>query len=186
MANSPVQIVINSRDFIEAEKNNGGGPSTDFFAGSDLEFIGHQATLQKQLDEIRATQLANDYTTISYAKVTLQQAALAKSHRPTDKLFVKEIAPVIGAGELGEIYIELNPTSIKELNKKIAQAEPETRYKEKDGKRKPNPTKLRSEVGSIREISPYGANDKRKFSLNEALEWFSKSTNGWNIYCRVV
>ena len=129
MENSPIQIVLNSGDFIEAEKNNGGGPSMDFFAGLDSEFVLHQTTLQKQLDEIRSVQLSNEYTSISYAKVTLQQAALAKSHRPTDKLFVKDIAPVIGAGDLGEIYVELTPSAIDELNKKISQAPTETSYK---------------------------------------------------------
>lgn len=178
MENSPVQIVLNSGDFIEAEKNNGGGPSTDFFAGHDSDFVAHKSTLQKQLSEIRSVQLSNEFTSISYAKVTLQQAALAKSHRPTDRLFVKNIAPVVGAGDLGEIYVELTPNSVDELNKKISEAPAETSYKEVNGKMKPNPGKLRSEVGSIREISAYGANDKRKFSLKEALEWFSNPQTG--------
>jgi len=39
MANSPVQIVLNSDAFIEALENNGGGGSKDFFAGNDTEFI---------------------------------------------------------------------------------------------------------------------------------------------------
>ena len=178
MANSPIQIVLNSGDFIEAEKNNGGGPSTDFFAGSDSDFVDHQVNLQKQLQEIRSAQIANNYTSISYAKVTLNQAALAKSHRPTSQIFRSEIAPVVGAGDLGELYVELTPTSIDEINKKIAKAEPETRYKEKNGKLQVTPSKLRSEVGAIQEILPYGPSDKRKFSLSDAVEWFSNPQTG--------
>lgn len=178
MENSPVQIVLNSGDFIEAEKNNGGGPSTDFFAGNDSGFIYHKKTLQNQLAEIRAFQISNEFTSLSYAKVTLQQAALAKSHRPTNKLFVKNVAPVVGAGELGEIFIELSPSAVDELNLKIEQAPTQTIYKEINGKFKPNPGKLRSEVGSIREILPYGASDKRKFSINEALKWFQNPQTG--------
>ncbi|OIN56389.1 S8 family peptidase [Arsenicibacter rosenii] len=173
MANSPVQIVLNANDFIEALDNRGGGSSKDFFAGSDLEFVQHRDNLQKQLDEIKSMQLVSRFAKISYAKVTLKQAALAKSHRPTSQLFKRDVAPVIGAGELGELFIELTPESIDQVNKKVGQAEPETRYKEKNGKTEPHPSRLRSEVGAIQEITPYTASDKRKFSVKEAVEWLS-------------
>lgn len=178
MANSPVQIVLNANDFIEALDNRGGGSSKDFFAGSDLEFVQHRDNLQKQLDEIKSMQLVNSFAKISYAKVTLKQAALAKSHRPTSQLFKRDVAPVVGAGDLGELFIELTPESIDQVNKKVGQAEPETRYKEKNGKTEPNPSRVRSEVGAIQEISPYSAGDKRKFSVKEAVEWLSDPQTG--------
>ncbi len=178
MANSPVQIVLNANDFIEALDNRGGGSSKDFFAGSDLEFVQHRDNLQKQLDEIKSMQLVSSFAKVSYAKVTLKQAALAKSHRPTSQLFKRDVAPVVGAGELGELFIELMPESIDQVNKKVGQAEPETRYKEKNGKIEPHPSRLRSEVGAIQEIAPYTASDKRKFSVNEAVEWLYNSQTG--------
>lgn len=178
MANSPVQIVLNTNDFIEALDHKGGGPSKDFFAGNDSDFAMHRDSLQKQLSEIRSMQLVNSFAKISYAKVTLKQAALAKSHRPTSQVFKRDIAPVIGAGDLGELFVELTPESIDEINKKVGQAETETRYKEKNGKNEPNPTRLRSEVGAIQEIIPYTASDKRKFSVKEAVEWFANPQTG--------
>jgi len=178
MANSPVQIVLNTNDFIEALDNKGGGPSKDFFAGNDSDFVEHRDNLQKQLSEIRSMQLVNSFAKISYAKVTLKQAALAKSHRPTSQIFKRDIAPVVGAGDLGELFVELTPESINEINKKVGQAETETRYKEKNGKTEPNPTRLRSEVGAIQDIIPYTASDKRKFSVKEAVEWFSNPQTG--------
>ena len=178
MANSPVQIVLNTNDFIEALDNKGGGPSKDFFAGNDSDFVEHRGNLQKQLSEIRSMQLVNSFAKISYAKVTLKQAALAKSHRPTSQVFKRDIAPVIGAGDLGELFVELTPESINEINRKVGQAETETRYKEKNGKSEPNPTRLRSEVGAIQDIIPYTASDKRKFSVKEAVEWFSNPQTG--------
>lgn len=178
MANSPVQIVLNTNDFIEALDNKGGGPSKDFFAGNDSDFVEHRDNLQKQLSEIRSMQLVNSFAKISYAKVTLKQAALAKSHRPTSQVFKRDIAPVVGAGDLGELFVELTPESINEINKKVGQAETETRYKEKNGKSEPNPTRLRSEVGAIQDIVPYTASDKRKFSVKEAVEWFSNPQTG--------
>ncbi|MDR3678889.1 MAG: S8 family peptidase [Flavipsychrobacter sp.] len=178
MANSPVQIVLNTNDFIEALENKGGGSSKDFFAGNDSDFVAHRTNLQKQLDEIRSMQLVNSFAKISYAKVTLKQAALAKSHRPTSQVFKRDIAPVIGAGDLGELFVEFTPESINEVNKKVGQAETETRYKDRNGKIEPNPTKLRSEVGAIQDIIPYTASDKRKFSVKEALEWLSYPQTG--------
>lgn len=178
MANSPIQIILNTNDFIEAWDRSGGGPAKDFFAGSDVEFVEHRDNLQKQLQEIKSMQVVSSFARVSYAKVTLKQAALAKSHRPTSQIFKQDIAPVVGAGDLGELFIELNPESIDEINKKVGQAETTTKYKEKDGKNLPNPSRLRSEVGAIQEISPYTAGDKRKFSTKEAVDWLANTQTG--------
>ncbi|MBD3904714.1 hypothetical protein KBJ98_01570 [Flavobacterium sp. F-328] len=178
MANSPVQIVLNSDAFIEALENNGGGGSKDFFAGNDTEFIEHRDNIQNQLSEIKSMQLVNSFAKVSYAKVTLKQTALAKSHRPTSQVFKRDVAPIIGAGDLGELFVELTPESIDKINTKVGQAEPETRYKEKNGKNEPNPSRLRSEVGAIEGISPYTASDKRNFSVKEAVKWLSNPQTG--------
>lgn len=178
MANSPVQIVLNSDAFIEALENTGGGGSKDFFAGNDTEFIEHRDNIQNQLNEIKSMQLVSSFSKISYAKVLLKQSALAKSHRPTGQVFKKDVAPVIGAGDLGELFVELTPESIDKISSKIGQAEAETRYKEKKGKIEPNPSRLRSEIGAIEEIAPYTASDKRNFSVKEAVNWLSNSQTG--------
>lgn len=179
MKNSPVQIVLNTNDFIQALDNKGGGPSKDFFAGKDREFVEHRDYIQQQLSEIKSMQLVSSMSRISYAKVTLKQAALAKSHRPTSQVFKREVAPVVGAGDLGELFIQLTPESIDEIISKVGQAEAETRYKEKkDGKTEPNPTRLRSEVGAIQKITPYTDSDKRNFSVSEAVEWLSNPQTG--------
>jgi hypothetical protein len=178
MANSPIQIVLNTNDFIEALDNKGGGPSKDFFAENDIEFVKHRDNLQNQLSEIRSMQLVSSFAKVSYAKVTLKQAALAKSHRPTSQIFTRDIAPVVGAGDLGELFIELTPENIDKINDKVGQAESETRYKEIKGKNKPNPSRLRSEIGVIKKIAPYTESDKRNFSVNEAIEWLSIPQTG--------
>ncbi|MDI1324433.1 MAG: S8 family peptidase [Algoriphagus sp.] len=178
MSNSPVQIVLNSDSFIEALENNGGGGSKDFFAGNDIGFVEHRNNIQKQLNEIRSMQLINSYAKVSYAKVSLKQAALAKSHRPTSQIFKRDVAPVIGGGDLGELFVELTPESVEKINKKFEQAETETRYKEKNGKNEPNPSRLRSEIGAIEEIVMYSSSDKRNFSVKEAVRWLSNPQTG--------
>ncbi|WP_222537023.1 S8 family peptidase [Pedobacter polysacchareus] len=179
MANSPVQIILNSNDFITSLDNNPGGGEKDFFAGNDGEFVKHKAQLQNQLLAIKDIQQEEDFGQISYAKVSLQQSALAKSHRPTGQIFKRNTAPVIGGGDLGEIYVELTQRSIDSLVGKVGEAEVETRYKQRDGKTVASPSQLRSEVGAIKEILPYAKSDKRKFSVDEAVSWLeSPETNG--------
>ena len=179
MANSPIQVILNTNDFIEALENKGGGPARDFYAGNDGEFIEHQELLQQQLGEINSMQLVRSRVPVCYGKVVLKQGALAKSHRPTAKLFKSDVAPVVGAGDLGELFVELTPNAITELTQKIGEAETETNYrKNKNGKEEAHPSRLRSEVGSIQRIVPYTESDKQKFSVKEALQWFGNPQSG--------
>ena len=53
MGNSPIQVVLNTNNFIEEVENKGGGPSTDFFADNDVAFIEHRELLTQQLREIK-------------------------------------------------------------------------------------------------------------------------------------
>ena len=67
---------------------------------SSIEII-----FKNQLSEIKSMQLVNSFAKVSYAKVTLKQTALAKSHRPTTS-FKRDVAPIIGAGDLGELFVD--------------------------------------------------------------------------------
>lgn len=178
MANSPIQVVLNTNNFIENLENQGGGPSTDFFANNDIKFAEHKEMLSLQLQEIKNMQLNNEFTTVAYAKIILRQSALAKSHRPSNAIFNKEVAPIIGAGELGELYVELTPESIDAVSLKMDKAEPETRKRNYDGKLVPYPSRIRSEIGAIDHISLHSRSDKRKFSISEAIEWLSNPRSG--------
>ncbi|MFI5452254.1 S8 family peptidase [Pedobacter sp. UC225_61] len=179
MANSPIQIVLNSTDFIDIWERNPGGSQKDFFAENDTAFSKHQEKLNEKLNAIKSMQIDNEFTDVSFAKVILRQSGLAKSHRPSSALFNKKVAPIVGAADLGELFVELTPSGIDKITKKIREAEAETRWKtNKDGKVVPNPTQLRSEVGVIADIMPYTASDKRSFSASEAIEWLSNPETG--------
>jgi hypothetical protein len=178
MTNSPIQVVLNTNNFIEDVENPGGGPSMDFFEDKDAEFIKHRDSLFQQLHEIKDIQLNNEFAPISYAKVTLRQSALAKSHRPSRAMFKPEIAPIIGAGELGELYIELTPESIDRVSSDMERVEAETRKKTYQGREVANPSRLRSEIGAIDHILPHTKSDKRNFSVKEAIDWLSDSRSG--------
>lgn len=178
MANSPIQVVLNTNNFIEDVEHPGGGPSTDFFADNDAAFVEHREILSQQLREIKSMQINNEFAPVSYAKITLRQSALAKSHCPTRAIFNSDIAPVIGAGELGELYVELTPERIDRVSNKMNRAETETRIKNINGKETPNPSRIRSEIGAIDHISQHSRSDKRKFSVVEAIEWLSDPRSG--------
>jgi hypothetical protein len=42
---SPIQIILNDRDYEQARDVGGGGPRKDFFANRDKEFRQHKAAL---------------------------------------------------------------------------------------------------------------------------------------------
>lgn len=178
MGNSPIQVVLNTNNFIEEVENKGGGPSTDFFADNDVAFIEHRELLTQQLREIKKLQIDNEFAPVSYAKITLRQSALAKSHCPTHAIFKPDITPIVGAGELGELYVELTPESIERVSCKMDKAETTTNKKNIDGKDIPYPSRIRSEIGAIDHISQHTKSDKRKFSIKEAIEWLSDSRSG--------
>ncbi len=179
MATSPIQVVLNTQNFIESLEQAGGGPNKDFYAGRDTDFAIHKSKVTNQLLALKDVQIEKEFSDISYAKVKLKQSALAKSHRPTTSLFNRDIAPVVGAGDLGELFVEIHAGSIDKLTSKIALAEDVTRWKKnKNDKPIPHPSSIRSEVGAIDEIKPYTASDKRKFSLNDGLKWLSNPQTG--------
>ena len=178
MPNSPVQVVLNTNDFIVSRDKSGGGFHKDFYAGRDAEFINHKNKILTQLNTIRKNQNENEYSEVSFAKLTLNPLALAKSHRPTQTIFRRDITPIVGAGDLGELFVELQPSSIKKVYTKVEDAEEETHWEFRDEKWQPKPSRLRSELGSIEKISSYTAADKRKFSINDGLEWISDLRTG--------
>lgn len=177
MKNSPIQIVLNSSDYVTIWERQGGGANRDFYEGRDVDFRNHVNLIEEQLSTIESFQNKNA-NKVSYAKVKLKSNALAKSHRPTTKLFKKDIAPIVGAGSLGELLVELSESSISILKSKLSTCELETNYQIKNNKRVATPSRLRSEIGAIDYIQLYDKSDKRDFSIQEAINWFQNEQTG--------
>ncbi|MBK7967505.1 MAG: hypothetical protein IPK08_00530 [Bacteroidetes bacterium] len=143
MATGPLQIVLNSNDFIDDWFRPPGGGHKDFYADHDKEFIAHKKKISDQVESLRSSVTENKYSDVSYVKVILKPSAIAKSHWPTHTLFNNDIAPIIGSGDLGELIAEVLPNSLTKINEKIYLAEEETRYKvDKKGKRNQTPLPL--------------------------------------------
>lgn len=178
MKNCPVQVVLQTDNFIVANARPAGGGNKDFYEGDDLAFVKHRNYLLTQLETVRSIQNRNPYSSISYAKVILKPSALAKSHRPTRSLFNDRTSRVVGGGDLGEIFVEIRKNSIQELIKKLENVETKTNWFNLNDKKTPKPSRLRSEIGGISNIRPYSASDKRKFSIEEGVNWFLNSRAG--------
>ena len=98
-------------------------------------------------------------------KVILRRSAWAKSHRPTRALFKPDRIPLVGGGDLGEMYFEGRPGVLRAIGRDISAAESATNLKRdaNTGKMIPHPSTARSEAGAIDRIELYGPADRRKF-----------------------
>jgi hypothetical protein len=113
---SPLQIILNDKDYQQARDAGGGGPKKDFFADRDRQFRAHKAALISQLGTIAQTLESQTPTqgNIGYIKVILRREAWAKSHRPLSALFRPTRIALVGGGDLGEMYFEADPHAIRE------------------------------------------------------------------------
>ena len=180
MAANPVQAVLDANRFVRNRETAPGGRNKDFFAGHDAAFRTHRDQLKKQVNAIKGV-LANDaFGGVGYAKVELQRAALAKSHRPVVSIFPDSRTPVVGSAGVGSLIVEVTPDRLAAVEATVNKAEDVPRMTEnrKTGKLEARPSRSRSEVGAIRQVDLWNASDRRKFSTQEAVAWLSDSQTG--------
>jgi hypothetical protein len=115
----------------------------------------------------------------------MRSDALAKSHRPVKALFRSDRTPVVGAGAQGELIVAVTPDALNTIARGVEGAEEETRYKAKPNKDRskpakqvPNPSRPRSEIGAIEELALWNANDRRQFSVQQAIAWLGDPRAG--------
>ncbi|MDO9616217.1 MAG: S8 family peptidase [Pseudomonas sp.] len=182
MANNPVQIVLNSQNYVQRVETQPGGKNTDFFAGRDGDFIEHKTQLANSIGTMLPGALHD--SPLVYAHVELQERAWAKSHRPTLQVFPRKKIRSTSGNQLGTLIVELTPKDLKDIQDKILSAEDQTKWviDEKSGKPTPKPSRLRSEVGAIKEIRIYSNHDRRKFSIEQAVKWLADPRTGGAYY----
>ena len=177
---SPIQIILNPENFEQVRDKGGGGPKKDFFADRDAAFKAHKQALLSQLDAVSIALSQQPQGAMGYVKVILRRSAWAKSHRPIRALFKPDVVPIAGGGDLGELYVEAHPRRLRAVAGAIAGAEEFTRWKqdEESGKLVAHPSAAKSETGAIDRIELYGPRDRRRFSLDEALDWLANPMTG--------
>ena len=176
---TPIQIILNDRDYEEARDTGGGGPRKEFFESRDKQFQAHRTALIDQLEGIAQTIEQQPQGAVGYIKVILRRSAWAKSHRPLGVLFKPDRIPLVGGDDLGEMLFEARPVGLREIAQSMKKAEDATRWKKnKQDKDVPNPSAHRSEVGAIERIDIYSSQDRRRFSVDEAVAWLSNPMTG--------
>ena len=183
MANCPVQIIMNSSEYIkEEDKPRGRGTNKDYYSGRDIEFAAHREHIAEQLDLLESAQRENPYTHIAYAKVRLEANAIAKSNRPTGKLITAENGcKVVGANRTGEMLVRFSPESAMKVKASARKAE-ETVLEglnKKSNKMEPKPTRERSEVGAIKEVLPITAEDRCHLTAAEIVSFVGEHGHGY-------
>lgn len=171
--NNPVQVILNAEQFIsDVEPSRRSGINKDFYSNNNENFIKHKERIISDLDRIYSG-LEKSEIPICYAKVGMRSDAIAKSYRPVSIFAVErgEEDAFVGGGKIGEIFVELTPERICSSKKKIQKAE--------DFVVKKNPktgaleaSVQRSEVGAMESISEYSPEDRKKFSTEEAVDYF--------------
>lgn len=182
MSKGPVQVVLNTDsyiDWVEDSKHPMG--RKDFYVGDNAKFIEHKLNILSQLDDIESSQKDNPYSRINYVKVRMIQEALAKSHRPTGKLFTSQNqCKLVGGGHRGEMLFEVSPQSIHELKRDInehVEDVPVRKLNKNTNKKELNPSEWRCELGAIESVSLYSSEDKIDFSHDDLITQI-RSYNG--------
>lgn len=173
---SPIQVVLDARQFQADRKRTGGSSAKEFFEQNDDAFLAHKNKVSDQLRTVKSRLLASSAGPVGFIRVQLREEALAKSHRPTAKIFHPNNAPVAGSSGTGELIVQISPQSIDQALAHIANAEEVLEYRPKRNKPdviEPDPSRERSEVGAIQSIKLWDTPDRRSFSTKQALEWLS-------------
>lgn len=175
MAHNPVQVVLNVDQYMKQPETGGGGSAKDFFEGRDAEFAKHREKLLRDLEAVRE-KLPASGASVSFVRVKLQAAALAKTHRPMDAIFKPSEFPLVGTGGLGELFFEVAPGALSRAEAVVRRAE--DRVTKRNSKDELAPSSARSEVGAIESISLPTTSDKRGFTVNDALAYFDERPAG--------
>lgn len=175
----PIRNNLKQGDPVEIREIGGGGSRKDFFKNDDAGYTRHKAEILFQLGEIAGNLDAMATGNIGIVKIILRRDALAKSHRPFKALFTPRLTPVVGGGDLGEIFVEARPEALRQIQAVVRNGEDQTRMKrDKTGRNIPNPSTVRRETGAIERIELFGTEDRSRFSGNELLALLKNPMSG--------
>lgn len=169
----PVQVLMDGERFQKKPNKPPGGSQKDFFAGDDAGFVRHREQVRSQLSGFAKT-LNENGEPVGFLHVQMRETALAKSHRPLDRLFSQANKfALVGGDENGNLIVQGTPRALQELGDLIhAKAEETPRIK--PHKITGNPMEVvseyRSELGSIEEIRLHDKEDRISFETKLAIE----------------
>lgn len=181
MKNNPIQIVLNTSDYIDSPTPDASGSNKEFYPKKDEAFKRHKNEILNAMVELQTSLLNKEYRAL-FAHVTLKPSAWAKSHRPNKSIFKSNLVPYVGGGDIGEMIVEINDSNIDAIISSIEKAEEVTneKFNDKTKKIEYKPSRNKSEVGAISSIREHDESDKRNFSIEMAYKWLQ------NLDCGMV
>jgi len=173
----PIEIVLDVRRFQDDRERPGGGGAREFFAGDDVGFVAHRTRIQQSLRTAGERLRASSAGSVGFMRVRMREEAFAKSHRPVRSLFQPTFTPTVGSSDVGEIIVQVTPSTIERALSESEKAEDVVAYKPhktKPNEQVPSPSRVRSEVGAIESLSLWTVADRRGFGADDAVGWFTK------------
>jgi serine protease AprX len=110
----PIKLIMPSQG-TEKKVQAGGGPATPFRTVDNA----YRASLSNQVQAIRKSMLLPGVKhDLAPVRVKLLKKAAAKSHRP-EQLFSSATCPIVGSGQLGELFVKATPEGLSRLSSVI-------------------------------------------------------------------
>lgn len=145
--NLPIKVVLQKA--ADTQNNHAGG-GTKFFGVVTPELRNEISTKFEELLSYYQDVFQENELVPAVGKITVKQEAIAKSHKPND---LCRKCPIIGNGDLDEVYIKVNKKSIEETVQQIQS----TKTK-----------KFCANLTAIADVQPLKAEDKISGSLVQA------------------
>ncbi len=152
----PIKVVIPRKE--DYEKPHGGGGGAKIFCVVTNEIRDKLADQVLSVREQFAASFKKFPGVPAVARVVMKPLAEAKSHRP-DSLFNEKTCPVIGAGNLGELFVSVSPQGLDSVAKEIVQSKTE---------------KVEANISAVSNIQAWGRaevmGEKKAVELGEACK----------------
>ena len=108
----PIQVFLNTEQFLRVPERRGDGGNKDFFEGNDRGFSRHKSAMRQKIQEASAT-LRRNGQGVAFIIVQMSSEALAKSYRPLSALFsAANSFRLVGGGRVGEIFLQCSQCSL--------------------------------------------------------------------------
>jgi hypothetical protein len=171
----PVQVILDTRRFIEKPPPEPRPRAAkDFFKDNDPAFAEHKKRMTSAMTNA-AVALRATKQPAGFVRVRQRSDALAKSHRPMNALFTDSNGfSLVGADTAGELLFQATSDGLDRLARiveKDAELTPKQVLNKKTQKVEPRVSPFRSELGGIDDLRLHAADDKVKFSAQQAIDW---------------
>ena len=108
----PIQVFLNTEQFLLVPERGGGSGNRDFFEGNDRGFSRHKSAMRQKIQETSAT-LRRKRQGVAFIIVQMSSEALAKSYRLLRALLSSaNLFHLVGGRRVGELSLQCSQCSL--------------------------------------------------------------------------